>query len=79
MILLLSVCILFIKRKDKESKYYLLGLLVPVGTIMVGVIASEILRPVFINRYIVCSLGVLWLAVAILLTKYCKRNIYLAF
>ena len=73
-ILLLSVCILFIKRKDKESKYYLLGLLVPVGTIMVGVIASEILRPVFINRYIVCSLGVLWLAVAILLTKYCKKK-----
>lgn len=73
-IFILSVGILFAKRKDKESRYYLLGILVPIGTIMVGVIASKILRPVFINRYIVCSLGVLWLAVAILLTKYCNKK-----
>ena len=73
-ILILAIIILFIKRKDKESKYYLLGILIPIGTIMIGIIASKLLRPVFINRYIICSLGVFWLAVAILLTKYCNKK-----
>ena len=36
----------------------------------VGVIASKLLRPIFIGRYIVCSLGCLWLGVAILLSQY---------
>ncbi len=57
------------KERKKESRYCLYGLLTPIGTILIGVIASLSLRPIFIGRYIICSLGCLWLAVAIILGK----------
>lgn len=69
-ILALAIILLWIKRKEKDTGYYLCGFLAPIGTILIGVIASKLLRPIFIGRYIVCSLGCLWLGVAILLAKY---------
>lgn len=38
------------------------GLLIPVGVILVGTIASVIIRPVFIYRYEIPALACLWLA-----------------
>ena len=73
-LLLISIILLYKNRKEKENNYYLFGLLTPVFTILLGVIASKILRPIFISRYIVCSLGVLWLSVAILLGKHCNKK-----
>ncbi|MCI8760725.1 MAG: glycosyltransferase family 39 protein [Clostridia bacterium] len=73
-ILVLSIILLWIKRKEKDIWYGLGGFLAPIGTILIGVIASKLLRPIFIGRYIVCSLGCLWLWVAILLTKYSSEK-----
>ncbi len=73
-ILLLAILTLWTNRKEKDSKIIFLGLTIPIGTIMIGVIASKLLRPIFIERYLVPSLGVLWMSVAISLGKYCKRK-----
>lgn len=73
-VLLIAVLLLWKKRKEKESRYCLYGLLTPIGTILIGVIASLSLRPIFIGRYIICSLGCLWLAVAIILGKVSNKK-----
>ena len=71
-IILVSLISLFKKNTDK--KYAIYGLLVPYGTIAIGLIASYIIRPVFINRYMVCSLGVFYLAIAINLAKLINKK-----
>lgn len=76
---ILAFIILIIKRKEQDNKYAICGFLVPIGTILIGIIASKIIRPVFISRYMVCSLGCLWLAVSIMLGKQInKKYIFVA-
>ena len=78
-LLLITLIIIVLKRKDKYNKYCIFGFLVPIGTIVIGIIASKIIRPVFISRYMVCSLGCLWLAVAIRLSStFTKKLIFYA-
>lgn len=52
------------------------GFLAPLGTILVGVTVSLLLRPIFISRYMVCSLACLWLAVSIKLAYFFKKDFF---
>lgn len=69
--------IYLIKNGKKEGIYALLLLLVPVCTAIAGVVASHIIRPVFIVRYLLPCMGLLALFLAITLGK-APRKIYLA-
>lgn len=69
-ILLISI----IPIKNTNNKQAIYGFIVPIGTIIIGVTASKLIRPVFISRYMVCGLGCLWLAVAIKLTNILKKE-----
>lgn len=73
-IFVLAIICICIYRKEKEISCYILGIIMPIVTIMFGVIVSLILRPIFISRYVVCSLGVFWLSISILLGKYCQKK-----
>lgn len=54
------------KNKITEEKVYtLMGCLVPVLTILMGVLVSWLMRPIFVERYILPSLGCFWLCFAI--------------
>lgn len=73
-LLIINIILLVIKRKEKYSKYAICGVLVPIGTIIIGIIASKLIRPVFISRYMVCGLGCFWLAIAIILGKNLNKK-----
>jgi len=49
-------------------------MLVPLIVTVLGIVLSIIIRPIFISRYIVCSLGCLWLAVSIIVGNYLIKN-----
>lgn len=69
-ILLISI----IPIRNTNNKIAIYGFLVPIGTIAIGVIASKLIRPIFISRYMVCGLGCLWLAVAIKISAILKKE-----
>lgn len=74
MFIIISILLILLRRKETNSKFAIYGFFIPIMTIIIGIIASKIIRPVFIDRYMVCSLGCLWLAVAIMLSSIHKRK-----
>lgn len=59
---------LFLGKKDQEVKLYTItGLLVLCFTVLFGIVVSFLMRPIFVDRYIIPSLGCFWLCFAICL------------
>ena len=61
-----------IKNNDKITNIF--GLFLPFLIIIIGVVVSLIITPLFISRYIVPTLGCLWFAVVIMLANYYKDH-----
>lgn len=65
-VLILIWSILAEKKWNKFTMYYALtGICVPVGVIGAGVVASVLIRPVFVIRYVIPSVACLWFGVMI--------------
>lgn len=73
-LIIVTLLLIVLKNKDSNNKYSIYGFLVPIGTCIIGIVASKIIRPIFINRYMVCGIGCLWLAVAIKLGYFLKKK-----
>lgn len=58
-----------------EEVFALTGILIPVGTAVVGILISVIIRPVFIARYMVPGLACLWLGILIANAYWDKINL----
>lgn len=68
--LLIFICVIGREIISKKIPNYIKSVLLycilcPVGTVLVGIVASIIIRPVFVERYMVPSLGTLWFAFCI--------------
>ena len=50
------------------------GILIPLTTIIIGVIVSMIIRPVFVDRYMIPGLMCLWISI-LLMSKKCNYKI----
>ncbi len=63
--------LLFIKdqNKDLDKKYAVYGILIAFLVPLFGIIGSYLVNPVLHPRYLIPSLGVLWLGISILLSK----------
>lgn len=60
---------LYKKKVDEHRKFVLLGSIsCTIGTVLVGILASILIRPVFVERYMVPSLGCLWFAFCLALS-----------
>lgn len=67
---------LFLGKKDQEVKLYTVtGFLVLCFTVLFGIIVSFLMRPIFVDRYIIPSLGCFWLCFAICLGCLDKTKI----
>lgn len=81
---LLIICVvvsvyMMTHAQDRAAGIYaLLLLLVPVGTAVTGVVASSLIRPIFIVRYLLPCMGLVALALAITLGRYVPKQVYLA-
>ena len=72
------LAIIMICRKEAEKGIYALLLFaVPVFTAVTGVVASKLIRPIFIVRYLLPCMGVVALFLAVTLSRYACREIYL--
>ena len=63
------------KKSQEDSDVVLLGSLVFIGTILFGVTVSFLLRPVFIVRYLVPAMGIMWLCIAIFISKFDLKKV----
>ena len=62
------------KDNPTENEFILFGLLVFVGTIFIGVVASIVYRPILVARYLVPSIGVAWLSLSIFIPRYLSKH-----
>lgn len=69
--------IMICKKEKKEGTFALLLLAVPVFTAVTGVVASALIRPIFIVRYLLPCMGVTALFLAITLSRFACRELYL--
>ena len=77
-LILIFLIIKLSKRQTNDNigkSYYFLGLLMPFIVIIIGVVASICITPLFISRYMVPSLGVMWLVIAILINDFVGTKI----
>lgn len=63
------------RQKNKGSSAGLVAVFAPVFVIFVGLVAAIVFRPVFVSRYMVPALGIMWLGLAILTAHFRKHNI----
>lgn len=59
---------------DETLFFSLCGIVIPFWEIMIGVLASVLIRPVFSQRYIFVSTGALWLGFSILMAAHFKNR-----
>lgn len=63
------------KKVARESVFKsAFGILIPLTTIIIGVIVSMIIRPVFVDRYMIPGLMCLWISI-LLMSKKCNYKI----
>ncbi len=78
-----ACCFLYLKSKKEVlllNWYTITGFALLVGTVLVGIILSIIIRPIFMPRYMIPALGALWICFSISLSQIIgKRRIYSLF
>lgn len=77
-IVFLAIFILIViqyKKSQEDSDIVLLGSLVFIGTVLFGVTASFLLRPIFIVRYAIPAMGVMWLCLSIFISKFDLKKV----
>jgi len=70
---------MIVRGNGREGIYVLLLLLVPIGTAVTGIVASALLRPIFIVRYLLPCMGLVALALAISLSRYMDGRLFAVF
>lgn len=70
---LVAYCVFKEKEKARENGMLLGGIFVLAGVVGFGFLASFLLRPVFIYRYMLPAMGVFWLCFAVSFERVVKR------
>lgn len=68
--------VMIVRKERKEGIYALLLLAVPVFTAVTGVVASSLIRPIFIVRYLLPCMGLTALFLAVTLSRYADRMVF---
>lgn len=80
---LVSLMIIFVFKnhlteKDNGSFYLLCGIVMFLGTVVIGFALSAIFRPIIIERYFLPCFGVFWFVSSICISKLKSRKLLLA-
>lgn len=60
----------YLKNRTKENSYILMGVSVYIVTLAAAIIISFTFKPILLERYLLPSVAVFWLAVSILMSEY---------
>lgn len=77
---ILVVIIYYLKNKNKDFNYNygFYGILICISVPIVGIIGSILINPFLHPRYLIPSMGILWLSISILIAKtYDKKYIFI--
>ncbi len=74
-LVLASFVVMKWQQKNEGKNAGLIAVFTPAFVILVALVAAMVFRPVFVSRYMVPALGVMWLGVAILTGRFTKCNI----
>ena len=71
MLLAFTIVILkdYLKNKDKQNEYYLIGILAFALTITAGAVASFVYKPIMIVRYVMPATAMVWIVISIYISK----------
>ena len=79
-ITIISITVLvtyYLLKRKKKMNFLVLGPFIPLGTVLIGIIGSFLLTPLFDMRYMLPSLGCFWLTISFMLSKtYSKKQIF---
>ena len=75
LVVVLSLVIVRKKICDISIYYSVTAIIVPIGVIFAGVIASALLRPVFVIRYVIPALACLWFGIMLLSNQMKLENL----
>lgn len=64
------------KKRERETGFIFGCIGVPVGVVLFGFLASVLIRPVFVYRYMLPALGTFWLAFAVLLAREKEKKYF---
>lgn len=65
---MIILILLHIKNK-KSSTFPIVGIMIPLATVIIGILISVTITPFFHIRYIIPVLGIFWLAISIILAQ----------
>ncbi len=71
---LIGVVVAIYNRQRREYLLALAAMMVMPLTVLAGVLASFLLRPVFVERYMIPAFGCFWLGFAYLISHFRKKN-----
>lgn len=75
LVVILTVAKAIKKKENREKTFFALGCIgVLVGLVLFGILASIILRPIFVYRYMLPAMGIFWLAFALLLSDLKEKK-----
>lgn len=63
------------KNSHEHNTFELFGFLVFIGTVVFGVVASFVFKPIFITRYVTPATGIIWLVISIFISKYDVKKV----
>lgn len=64
------------KQLEDYTMYYgITAICVPLGVVIVGVVASVLIRPVFVIRYVIPAVACLWFGIVLLIDKLKLENV----
>lgn len=65
------------RKSPKENEFPLLGFLVFLGTLVFGVVVSMVFKPILVDRYLLPSIGLVWLGFSVFISKYDFKKVIL--
>ncbi len=71
------VIVIQYKKSPEDNEFPLLGFLVFLGTLTFGVVVSMVFKPILVDRYLVPSIGLVWLGFSIFISKYDFKKVIL--
>lgn len=63
------------KKSHEHNTFELFGFLVFIGTVVFGVVASIVFKPILVARYLTPSIGIIWLVTSIFISKYDVKKV----
>lgn len=75
----LITLLIYYKNSPKDYEFELFSVLVFIATVLFGIIASVVFKPILVERYLIPSFALVWLSVSIFISKFDLKKVIIPF